>query len=161
MLKKLKLNSSMKTYKTFKTNTPKRCPFHYRVLECKNRKSRNTWSNRQIWLWSTEGSRGKASRVFQENTLVISNTLFQQYKRRLYTWTTPDGQQQNQIDYQISCSLYPDPQKPWDALFLVLVVICYPVIDNWRRKWQPTRVFLPGKSHGWGSLAGYNPWGRK
>ena len=32
----------------------KRCPFHYRGLECKNRKSRNTWRNGQIWLWSTE-----------------------------------------------------------------------------------------------------------
>ena len=35
----------------------------------------------------------------QENTLVIANTLFQQHKRRLYTWTSPDGQYQNQIDY--------------------------------------------------------------
>ena len=33
---------------------PKKCPFHYRGLECKGRKSRNTWSNRQIWPWSTE-----------------------------------------------------------------------------------------------------------
>ena len=33
----------------FRTNTQKRCPFHYRGLECKSRKSRNTWSNRQIW----------------------------------------------------------------------------------------------------------------
>ena len=33
---------------------PKRCPFHYRGLECKSRKSRNTWSSRQIWPWSTE-----------------------------------------------------------------------------------------------------------
>ena len=32
----------------------KRCPFHYRGLECKSRKSRNTWRNRQIWPWSTE-----------------------------------------------------------------------------------------------------------
>ena len=39
----------------------------------------------------------------QENTLVIANTLFQQYKRRLYTWTSPDGQYRNQIDY-ILCS---------------------------------------------------------
>ena len=31
-----------------------RCPFHYRGLECKSRKSRNTWSNRQIWPWNTE-----------------------------------------------------------------------------------------------------------
>ena len=36
---------------------------------------------------------------FQENALVIANTLFQQHKRRLYTWTSPDGQHQNQIDY--------------------------------------------------------------
>ena len=35
--------------------TPKkRCPFHYSGLECKSRKSRNTWSNRQIWPWSIE-----------------------------------------------------------------------------------------------------------
>ena len=33
---------------------PKKFPFHYRGLECKSRKSRNTWSNRQIWPWSTE-----------------------------------------------------------------------------------------------------------
>ena len=32
----------------------KRCPFHYRRLECKSRKSRNTWSNRKIWPWSTK-----------------------------------------------------------------------------------------------------------
>ena len=34
----------------------------------------------------------------QENSLVIANTLFQQHKRRLYTWTSPDGQYQNKID---------------------------------------------------------------
>ena len=39
----------------------------------------------------------------QENALVIANTLFQQHKRRLYTWTSPDGQHRNQIDY-ILCS---------------------------------------------------------
>ena len=38
-----------------------------------------------------------------ENTLVIANTLFQQHKRRLYTWTSPDGQHRNQIHY-ILCS---------------------------------------------------------
>jgi len=39
----------------------------------------------------------------QENALVIANTLFQQHKRRLYTWTSPDGQHRNQIDC-ILCS---------------------------------------------------------
>ena len=33
----------------------------------------------------------------QENALVIANTLFQQHKRRLYTWTSPDGQHQNRL----------------------------------------------------------------
>ena len=33
---------------------PKKCPFHYRVLECKSQKSRNTWSNMQIFPWSSE-----------------------------------------------------------------------------------------------------------
>ena len=40
----------------------------------------------------------------QENTLVIVNTLFQQHKRGLYTWTSPDGQHRNQVEY-ILCSL--------------------------------------------------------
>ena len=35
----------------------------------------------------------------QENTLVIANILFQQHKRRLHTWTSPDGQHQNQTGY--------------------------------------------------------------
>ena len=39
----------------------------------------------------------------QENSLVIANMLFQKHKRRLYTWTSPDGQYRNQIDY-ILCS---------------------------------------------------------
>ena len=32
---------------------------------------------------------------------------------------------------------------------------------SWRRKWQPTPVFLPGESQGRRSLVGYSPWGRK
>ena len=39
------------------------CPCHYRGLEDKSRKSRDTWSNRQIWPWITEWSRAKANRV--------------------------------------------------------------------------------------------------
>ena len=46
---------------------------------------------------------GQRIEFCQENALVITNTLFQQHKRRLYTWTSPDGQYQNQMDY-ILCS---------------------------------------------------------
>ena len=42
-----------------------------------------------------------------------------------------------------------EPQETWVGKIL------------WRRKWQPTPVFLPGESHGQRSLAGYSPWGRK
>ena len=45
----------------------------------------------------------RLTEFFQENALVIANTLFQQHKRRLYTWTSPGGQHQNQIGY-ILCS---------------------------------------------------------
>ena len=45
-----------------------------------------------------EGSRARLTEFCQEKALVIANTLFQQHKRRLYTWTSPDGQHQNQTD---------------------------------------------------------------
>ena len=43
--------------------TPPKCHFHYRGLECKSRKSRNTWSIRQIWPWNAEWNRAKTNRV--------------------------------------------------------------------------------------------------
>ena len=88
-----------------RTNTQKRCPFHHRGVEFKSRKSRDTWSNRQVWPGSTKWSRAKANGLWprEHTTLVIANTLFQQHKRRLYTWTSPDGQHQNKSDYNF-CS---------------------------------------------------------
>ena len=50
-----KIEQSYEDLQDFLELTPKkRCLFHYRGLECKSRESRNTWSNRQIWSWSTE-----------------------------------------------------------------------------------------------------------
>ena len=48
-------------------------------------------------------ARQRLTEFCKENALVLQNTLFQQQKRRLYTWTSPDGQHQNWIDY-ILCS---------------------------------------------------------
>ena len=82
------------------TNTQKRCPFHYRG---------------QVGIQETPGVTGKFGlgvqneagqkliEFCQRNALVITNTLFQEHKRRLYTWSSPDGQRRNQIDY-ILCS---------------------------------------------------------
>ena len=72
MLKKLKLNGSMKPTKPYRTNTQKRCPFHYRGLECKSRKSGNTWSNKQICPWSSEWSRAKDNRVLPRECIGYS-----------------------------------------------------------------------------------------
>ena len=44
-------------------------------------------------------ARQRLTEFQKENALVMANTLFQQHKRRLYTWTSPDSQHQNQIDY--------------------------------------------------------------
>ena len=54
-----------------------------------------------LGVWNEAGQR--LMEFCQENALVIANTLFQQHKRKLYTWTSPDGQHQNQIHY-ILCS---------------------------------------------------------
>ena len=40
----------------------KKCLFHHRGLECKSRKSVDTWNNREVWPWSTKWSRAKANR---------------------------------------------------------------------------------------------------
>ena len=92
MLKKLKLNRSIKTYK---------------ILELKPKKDVlfiiGDW-NAKVGSQETPGVTGKFDlgirneagqrlvEFCQENTLVIANTLFQQHKRRLYTWTSTDGQ---------------------------------------------------------------------
>ena len=72
----------------------KRCPFHYRGLECKSRKSRNTWSNRQIWPWGTEWSRAKANRVLpRERTGHSKHPLPTTQEKTLHMditrWSTP------------------------------------------------------------------------
>ena len=45
--------------------------------------------------------------------------------------------------------------------FWLLPIIAWVGRIPWRRKWHPTPVFLPGKSHGGRNLVGYSPWGRK
>ena len=48
-----------------------------------------------------------------------------------------------------------------DALSLALYTDTYTHTHPWRKKWQPTPVFLPGEFHGQRSLVGYSPWGCK
>ena len=116
MLNQLKLNGSMKTYKTF---------YFYLFIYFLQDLLELTPKKDVLFIigdWNTKGGSQETPGVTgkfglgvrnetgqrliefcQENALVIANTLFQQHKRRLYTWTSPDGQHQNQIDY-ILCS---------------------------------------------------------
>ena len=87
----------------FRINTQKRCPLHYRVLECKVGSQETTGVTGKFGLGVQYEAGQRLIEFCQENALVIANTHFQQHKRRLHTWVSPDGQQQNQIDY-ILCS---------------------------------------------------------
>ena len=84
MLKKLKLNGSMKTYKTF-YNTQKRCPFHHRGLECKVGSQEIPGVTGRFGLGVQSEAEQRLIEFCKENTLVIATPLFQQHKRRLYT----------------------------------------------------------------------------
>ena len=67
----------------------------------------------------------------QENALVIANTLFQQHRRILYTWTSPDGQYWNQIDYFFSAkyreALYGQQKQDQE---LTIAQIMNPLLPN-------------------------------
>ena len=94
----------------------KRCPFHHRGLECKSKKSRDTWSNRLVWPWSTKWIREKANRVLpREHTSQSRHPL--QHERRLCTWTSPDGQHWNLITFLAARdkeALYSQQKQDWE-----------------------------------------------
>ena len=77
-----------------RTNTQKRCPVHDRGLECISRKLRDTWSNRQIWPWSTKRIRAKANKVLPiEHTGHSKHPLPKTQETTLHMditrWSTP------------------------------------------------------------------------
>ena len=67
----------MKTTRPFRTNTPKRCLFHYRGLECKvgSQETPGVTGKFGLSIWNEAGQR--LIELCQENTLVITNTLFE------------------------------------------------------------------------------------
>ena len=66
-----------------RTNTKQSCLIHHKGLECKCRKSRDTWNKRQVWPWSTKWSRAKANRILSRECTGCSKHPFPQYKRWL------------------------------------------------------------------------------
>ena len=84
----------------FITNTQKRCPFYYRGLEWKSRNQEIPGVTGKFGLGVQNEADQRLKEFCQEKALVVTgNTLFQKHKRRLYTWTSPDGQYWNQIEY--------------------------------------------------------------
>ena len=117
MPKKQKLNGSMKTYKTV-WNIKKKKSFSFtgdwnakvgsQVIPRVTGKFGLGVQN-EAWKRLTE--------FYQENALVIVNTFFQQHKRQLYTWTSPDGQYRNQIIFfaaKDGDALYSPQKQDWE-----------------------------------------------
>ena len=70
--------------------TQNRCPFHYRDAKVGSNEIPGVTGKFGLGVENEAGQR--LIEFCQENALVITNTLFQQHKRRFYTWTSPDGQ---------------------------------------------------------------------
>ena len=93
MPKKLKLTHSMKTYRPFRTNTQKKdVLFIVGDWNAKVRSQEIPGITGKFGLGVQNEAGQRLTEFYQENTLVMANTLFQQHKRRLYIWTSPDGQ---------------------------------------------------------------------
>ena len=93
ILKKLKLIGSLKTYKTFLELTPKKdVLFIIGDWNAKVGSQEMPGVTGKFGLGMQNEAGQRLIEFCQENALVIANTLFQQHMRRLYTWTSPDGQ---------------------------------------------------------------------
>ena len=78
--------------RTFRTNTPKDVLFIIGDWNAKVGSQKTPGVTGKFGLRMRNEAGQRLIEFCQENTLVIANTLFQQHKRRLYTWTSPDGQ---------------------------------------------------------------------
>ena len=95
------------------------CPFHYRGLECKSRKSRNSWSNRQIWPWSTEWSRAKMNRVLpRERKHPLPTTQEKTLHMDITRWSTPKSDGLYSLQPKMEKLYTVSKNKTWSWLWL-------------------------------------------
>ena len=128
-----------------RTNT-KRCYFHYRGLECKSRKSRDIWNNRQVWPWGTKWSRAKTNRVLlrehidhskhplqttQETTLHMDITRWSIMKS---DWLYSLQPKMDKL-YTVSKS------KPWSWPWLRLWASYCKIRLKFKKAWKTTKPF--------------------
>ena len=119
-------------------NTQNRCPFHFRGLEGKSRKLRNTWGNRRIWPWSTEWSRVKANRVLpRECTGHGKHPLPTTQEKTLHMditrWSTPKSDWLYSLKSKMERLYIVSKNKTWSW--------------QWLRSWAPyckTHTYIEG-----------------
>ena len=104
--------------------------FSFRGLVYKSRKSGVTG---KFGLEVQNEAGQRLIEFFQENTLFLANTHFQNLNRQLYTWTSPDGQHRNQIDYSL-CSqkleaLYSQRKQDWELTVVQITNYLLPNSD--------------------------------
>ena len=99
----MELSTRHRPTKPSRTNTKEGCHVHYRDWNAKVESQEISQVTGKLGLGVQNEAGQRLTEFCQENAPVIANTLVQQHKRWLYTWTTPDGQYWNQIDY-ILCS---------------------------------------------------------
>ena len=122
-----------------RTNTKKRCSFHQRELEWRSKKSRDTWSNRQIWPWSTEWNRAKANWVWpRERTGHNKHPLPTTREKTVYMditrWSTPKSDWLYSLQPKME-KLYNSQQKQDQELTVTQIMnSLLPNSDlNWRK----------------------------
>ena len=100
---KLKLMVLGRPTRPSRTNTKKRCPFHHGDWNAKVGGQEIPGVTGKFGLEVQNEAGQRLTEFCQENALVTTNTFFQKHKGSLYTWTSPNAQYWNQIDY-ILCS---------------------------------------------------------
>ena len=100
--------------------TPKKCAFHHRGLECKSRKSRDTWSNRQIWPWSKKWSKTKVNRrqLYNGRHQMVNTEI-----RLIILFAAEDGK-----------ALYSQQKQDWELTVAQIMNSLMPNTEvNWRK----------------------------
>ena len=122
-----------------RTNTKKRRPFHHRGLECKRKKSRDIWNNRQVWPWSTKWSMAKDKRVLPREHAGHSKHPFpktQEMTRHMdiTRWSTPKSDWLFSLQPEMEKLYTVSKNKTWSWL--------------WLRSWAPYLLQNSGLNEG-------------
>ena len=148
--KKTKTDISPKKTYRWLTNTWKDAQHHSLLEKCKSKVQWDITSYQSEWPSSKSLQRINAGEDMEKGN---PHTLFGegdgtplQFSCLEIPWMEEPGRLQSMVLRRVG--------HDWDTSLLLFTSM------HWRRKWQPTPVFLPGESQGWESLVGCRLWGR-